>query len=100
MYTTIMKFAPFIIIFRDIDNANELTYEPLTASKVDKSDLELFVGNTPPQGSASEVVLRTFLNAAMHQVGLAMAPGDAVLSVRISNKYSFMRLRSGIIIAA
>eukprot|EP01084_Bolivina_argentea_P163508 284449_1 len=64
------------------------------ASKVDKSDLELFVGNTPPQGNASEVVLRTFLNAAMHQVGLAMAPGDAVVSVRISNKYSFMRLRT------
>ncbi len=67
----------------------------LTVSKVDKSDLELFVGNTPPQGIASEVVLRTFLNAAMHQVGLAMAPGDAVVSVRISNKYSFMRLRTG-----
>ncbi len=83
--------------FGGIDKANVLTREPFTASKVDKSDLELFVGNTPPQGSASEVVLRTFLNAAMHQVGLAMAPGDAVVSVRISNKYSFMRLRTGIV---
>lgn len=59
---------------------------------VDQTQVELFVGNTPP--GISEIALLTFLNAAMNQAGLSASPGMPIVQCRVSNKFAFIRLRS------
>jgi len=58
----------------------------------DKTSRELFVGNTPP--GTSELVLMEFLNAAMLEVKLNTAPGNPIVSCRMSTKFAFIELRS------
>jgi len=57
-----------------------------------KTARELFVGNTPP--GTQEMVLMEFLNAALQQVKLNTAPGNAIIQCRVSNKFAFIECRS------
>jgi len=57
-----------------------------------KTARELFVGNTPP--GTQEMVLMEFLNAALQQVNMTTAPGNAIIQCRVSNKFAFIECRS------
>ncbi|CAM9748253.1 unnamed protein product [Chrysoparadoxa australica] len=64
---------------------------------VDKTLLELFVGNTPQVDATkgvSEFVLVQFLNAAMKQAKLNTTEGDPIVGCRASQKFAFIELRS------
>jgi RNA recognition motif-containing protein len=53
---------------------------------------ELFIGNTQP--GTNETHLQDFLGSAIQQVGLTIAPGNPIVSTRVSMKFAFIELRS------
>jgi len=62
------------------------------SSAEEKLTRELFIGNTTPE--MTEQMIRDFLGKAMEQVGLASAPGNPIVTCRVSGKFAFVELRT------
>lgn len=56
----------------------------------EKTNRELFVGNTPP--GTSELLILHFLNAAMRRVGMCEPHESPIVDSRVNNKFAFIEL--------
>ena len=67
------------------------THTPLDPEQ-EKLSRELFVGNTPPEVTPSE--LQHFLGQALQQVGLTLYPGNPIHTCRVNGKFAFCEFRT------